>query len=252
MIKRAIIAVAALCMVYGSTMIPQAGTPGKVVKDDRKTSIDRKTDTDGSGVEADKGGAREDMRADRFPRIRPVEVSGSIKGVEVNDLSGDSEPISEGKDFGGTLTNEGPIYGETETADTEPVDEYEPEPSADDDVAEPAEEPEREPEQEPVEGSPAEPSMEYLGDWTISFYCPCYECCREWSGGPTASGAMPQAWYTCATDGLDFGTILYVDGIGYLEVQDRGTDYGWLDIYVNSHDEALANGLQTRSVYIVH
>lgn len=93
--------------------------------------------------------------------------------------------------------------------------------------------------------------MEYLGDWTISFYCPCYECCREWSGGPTASGAMPSAWWTAATADLPFGTVLYVDGLGEFEVQDRGTGYGWLDIYVSSHDEALANGLQTRSVYIV-
>ena len=93
--------------------------------------------------------------------------------------------------------------------------------------------------------------MEYLGEWTISFYCPCYECCGEWAGGPTASGAMPQTWYTCATGGLDFGTVLYVDGIGYLEVQDRGTEYGWLDVFVSDHGEALTNGLKTRAVYIV-
>lgn len=96
------------------------------------------------------------------------------------------------------------------------------------------------------------PEMEYLGDWTISFYCPCSECCGEWAGGPTASGTMPSAWWTAATGDLPFGTILYVDGLGTFEVQDRGTGYGWLDIYVSSHDEALANGLQTRAVYIVH
>lgn len=101
--------------------------------------------------------------------------------------------------------------------------------------------------------SPAadETSPEYLGDWTISFYCNCPECCGSWSGGPTASGAMPTPWYTVATGGLDFGTILYIDGLGYFEVQDRGTDYGWADVFVSDHGEALANGLQTRAVYIV-
>jgi hypothetical protein len=42
-----------------------------------------------------------------------------------------------------------------------------------------------------------------------------------------------------------------VDGLGTFEVQDRGTDYGWLDVYVSSHDEAVANGLQNRAVYVV-
>ena len=107
--------------------------------------------------------------------------------------------------------------------------------------------------EEPVAEEPVseEPQMEYLGDWTISFYCNCWECCKEWSGGPTASGVMPSAWWTAATGDLPFGTILYVDGLGTFEVQDRGTSYGWLDVYVSSHDEALANGLQTRAVYIV-
>lgn len=96
-----------------------------------------------------------------------------------------------------------------------------------------------------------EPDMEYLGDWTISFYCNCEICCGQWSGGATASGAMPSAWWTAATADLPFGTVIYVDGLGTFEIQDRGTEYGWLDVFVGSHDEALANGLQTRSVYIV-
>lgn len=94
-------------------------------------------------------------------------------------------------------------------------------------------------------------AMEYLGDWTISFYCPCEICCGSWAYGATASGVMPTAWHTVATDGLEFGTILYVDGLGTFEVQDRGTEYGWLDVFVSDHGEALANGLQTRAVYIV-
>lgn len=229
MIKRAIIAVAALCMVYGSTMIPQDGTPGEVIKNDRKASVDRKTDTDIDGAEEDTSRARADKRANRLPHIRPVEVSGSIEGVEVNDVSGDSEPVSEGTDIDGDVEDE--------------VRTDEAEESGDEGIVE-------EPQQGYTEAE-TEPVMEYLGDWTISFYCPCSECCGGWAGGPTASGTMPQAWYTCATGGLDFGTVLYVDGIGYLEVQDRGTEYGWLDVFVGDHGEALANGLQTRAVYIV-
>lgn len=229
--KRIIAVIAAVAMIYGSALIPQAheGEPVKGVKDDRKASIDRKDDTDGSRVEADKGGARTDKREDRLPCIRPVEVSGSVEGVEVDDVSGDSDPISEGEDINGDVEDEVCTDEAEESRDEGAVEE---------------------PQQGYTEVETAyEPVMEYLGDWTISFYCNCSQCCGSWSGGPTASGAMPQAWWTCATGDLPFGTILYVDGLGEFEVQDRGTGYGWLDVFVGSHDEALANGLQYRSVW---
>lgn len=111
-------------------------------------------------------------------------------------------------------------------------------------------------EPDPVEdsgsaGEDGEVAAEYLGEWTISFYCDCEICCGQWAGGATASGVMPSAWWTAATGDLPFGTILYVDGLGTFEVQDRGTGYGWLDVFVGDHGEALANGLQTHGVYIV-
>jgi len=96
-----------------------------------------------------------------------------------------------------------------------------------------------------------DPVLTCLGDWTISFYCPCEICCGQWATGCTASGVLATPWHTVATDGLEFGTVLYVDGLGYFTVEDRGTEYGWLDIYVGDHAAALDLGLQTRSVYIV-
>ena len=95
-------------------------------------------------------------------------------------------------------------------------------------------------------------NLSYLGEWTISFYCPCAECCGEWATGCTASGVAAEAWHTCATDGLEFGTMLYVDGLGYFEVQDRGTEYGWLDVYVGDHQAAMDLGLQSRTVYTIN
>ncbi len=153
--------------------------------------------------------------------------------------AGISEPVWEGSSEGGSGED-----GAVE--DSGPAEDPEPEPEGPDQDA-PADSGEAEVE-EPV---PEEPSMEYLGEWTISFYCSCPECCGVWAGGATASGAMPSAWWTAATGDLPFGTILYVDGLGTFEVQDRGTEYGWLDVFVSDHGEALANGLQTRSVYIV-
>lgn len=104
------------------------------------------------------------------------------------------------------------------------------------------------PEPEPAE---PEPQMEYLGDFTISGYCSCGSCCGQWAGGPCADGSYPVEGYTCAMGGLDFGTVLYIDGVGERTICDRGTEYGWVDLYFDSHDSALAWGLQTRSVWIV-
>jgi 3D (Asp-Asp-Asp) domain-containing protein len=105
--------------------------------------------------------------------------------------------------------------------------------------------------EEPVPEEPApEPSMEYLGTYTISFYCPAECCCGQWAWGATASGVMPTAWYTVASD-LPFGTILYIDGLGTFEVQDRGVSGAWIDVFVSDHSEAVNNGLQYRDVYIV-
>lgn len=91
----------------------------------------------------------------------------------------------------------------------------------------------------------------YLDTWTISFYCPCVACTNS-GNGITASGTYAQPWHTAATSGLDFGTVLYVDGLGYFVVEDRGTEYGWLDVFVSDHSEALALGLQYRDVYLVN
>ena len=91
----------------------------------------------------------------------------------------------------------------------------------------------------------------YLDIWTISFYCSCTECTGS-GNGITASGTYAQPWHTAATDGLEFGTTLYVEGLGYFVVEDRGTSYGWLDVYTGDHNEALALGLQSRAVYLVN
>ena len=39
---------------------------------------------------------------------------------------------------------------------------------------------------------------ESLGQVVTSGYCNCPICCGQWSGGPTASGAYPQANHTIA------------------------------------------------------
>ena len=93
-------------------------------------------------------------------------------------------------------------------------------------------------------------SGSYLGNFKLTAYCNCSKCCGKWAGGPTASGVMPSAGRTVAMGGVSFGTKLLINGNVYT-VEDRGTPYGHVDIYFNSHSEANAFGLRYADVYLV-
>ena len=93
------------------------------------------------------------------------------------------------------------------------------------------------------------PSGEYLGRFKLTAYCNCEICCGHWSGGPTASGTMPTQGTTVAMGGIDFGTRLNIGGQVFT-VEDRGTPYGHIDIYMNSHEEANEFGVQYADVYV--
>lgn len=88
----------------------------------------------------------------------------------------------------------------------------------------------------------------YLGKFKLTAYCSCSRCCGQWAGGATASGVMPTAGRTVAMSGVPFGTKLLINGHVYT-VEDRGTPYGHVDIFFNSHSEALRFGRQYADVY---
>ena len=87
----------------------------------------------------------------------------------------------------------------------------------------------------------------YLGNFTLTGYCNCASCCGT-AGNPTASGVMPSSGHTVAMGGVDFGTQLLINGTVYT-VEDRGTPYGHVDIFFDSHEAALAFGMQSADVY---
>ena len=102
-------------------------------------------------------------------------------------------------------------------------------------------------EAEPEEPAPA---MHYYGNCRITFYDdgPC--CCGIWAGGNTASGVRPTVNHTVANGSLPFGTRVMIDGQEYV-VEDRGVGGDQFDIFVSSHQEALARGLYYTDVYII-
>ena len=95
--------------------------------------------------------------------------------------------------------------------------------------------------------------MHLYGSCTITFYDNGACCCGQWAGGHTASGTVPRANHTVASNVLPFGTRLLIDGQEYV-CEDRGDanmDAFWVDIYCDSHDEALRRGMYQSEVWII-
>ena len=96
----------------------------------------------------------------------------------------------------------------------------------------------------------AEPAKTSGGPRKISAYCGCEAC----SGGHlyTYSGAVPKEDHTISADLDQFplGTKLLIDGIIYT-VEDKGSGVveNHLDIYFDTHKEALDYGLQKAEVF---
>lgn len=90
----------------------------------------------------------------------------------------------------------------------------------------------------------------YLGTYTATAYCGCSSCCGK-SDGITASGTKAtQGRTVAAPSSFSFGTELVIDGHTYV-VEDRGGSISGnrLDIYFDSHQEALNYGRRTVEVY---
>ena len=93
------------------------------------------------------------------------------------------------------------------------------------------------------------PEYEELGTYKLTAYCSCIKCCGK-SDGITASGVKAQAGRTVAAKSLPFGTELLINGEIYT-VEDRGVGSGVVDIFFDSHSEALDFGVKYAKVYEV-
>lgn len=88
---------------------------------------------------------------------------------------------------------------------------------------------------------------ELFGYFTITYYCACTKCCGPNAKGITASGTHVQAGRTIAASSkYPFGTQMKIFDHIYT-VEDRGgaINGNKIDIYVDSHSEALRLGRQT-------
>lgn len=114
--------------------------------------------------------------------------------------------------------------------------------------------PQIETESEPVEENEPEPEPELksLGRFRLTAYCACSRCCGK-SDGITASGTKAKQGRTIAVDPkqIPYGTKVVINGHTYV-AEDCGGGIGknCIDVFFNSHKEALNFGVQYAEVYV--
>ena len=115
--------------------------------------------------------------------------------------------------------------------------------------------------EEPEE--PEAPELVSLGEYKITHYCSCPQCCGVWAENRpvdetgqeivvTASGARAEAGKTIAVDPdvIPLGSAVIIDGQEYIAQDTGGAIQGnRIDIYCSSHQEALELGVITAEVY---
>nr|DAH39460.1 MAG TPA: hypothetical protein [Caudoviricetes sp.] len=97
--------------------------------------------------------------------------------------------------------------------------------------------------------------LAYMGDFKITYYCD--ERFNHICGGSgiTASGKPTEVGWTVAADWgvLPKGSVIYISGLGFREVQDvgGGVNGDHIDVLVQTHEEALNSGLDYKDVWIL-
>lgn len=106
--------------------------------------------------------------------------------------------------------------------------------------------------EDPLESEKIDAALDwhYIEDCTLTAYCACSECCGEWADGITASGVPAQEGVTVAVDPdvIPLGAWVEINGHQYHAEDTGGFCGNHVDIYFDSHDEALQFGLQVEDV----
>ena len=93
-----------------------------------------------------------------------------------------------------------------------------------------------------------------LGTFTLTAYCACEKCCGEWSDGITATGTVATAGRTIAVDPtvIPYGSQVQIYGNTYIAEDCGGAiKENKIDVFFDSHDEALEFGRRSAEVFIL-
>lgn len=104
-------------------------------------------------------------------------------------------------------------------------------------------------------------SVEYAGDYKLTGYCGCVLCCgiygcAEGEAAHTASGTIATEGRTIAmSNDYAFGTVVYIDGLGFRTVEDRGgaVSGNKIDVYMESHNSCFSSACnRVATTYIIN
>lgn len=92
---------------------------------------------------------------------------------------------------------------------------------------------------------------QYIGECTITAYCPCEECCGRWADGLTATG-LPAGPGVVAVDPevIPLGAAVIIDGQRYLAA-DTGVTGKHVDVCLPDHEATVEAGVRTAEVWVI-
>lgn len=90
----------------------------------------------------------------------------------------------------------------------------------------------------------------YIGECTITAYCPCDACCGRWADGVTATG-LPAGPGVVAVDPevIPLGSTVIIDGQRYLAA-DTGVTGKHVDVCLPDHEDTVAHGVRMAEVWV--
>lgn len=110
-----------------------------------------------------------------------------------------------------------------------------------------------------VEHGSVQPKYESLGMFQLTGYCPCSKCCGIWAEcrpngvvyGASGEELAPNHSVAVDTSIIPYGTVLLINGTEYV-AEDCGSAIkgNHIDIYFETHEEAVKFALQYAEVFI--
>lgn len=93
-------------------------------------------------------------------------------------------------------------------------------------------------------------AYQYIGECTITAYCPCGECCGRWADGLTATG-LPAGPGVVAVDPevIPLGSTVIIDGQRYLAA-DTGVTGKHVDVCLPDHAATVEAGVRMAEVWV--
>lgn len=101
---------------------------------------------------------------------------------------------------------------------------------------------------------PEKVTLKSMGVFKITHYCQCSICCGPYADGITAIGTTAITNHTIAVSPsqIPYGSLVVINGQVYVAEDCGGAiKTNCIDIYVASHEEALAKGVFYTEVYVI-